>query len=329
MENVVFNGSRRLPAGLALTLAAVISLSISPLSGPAASASTDKPIVKKTGITVTGGFNTTPKMTFPDGAAPRQLTEDTLIAGTGTKVRSGDTVITNYVGEIWPKKAGSKPKVFDSSYSRGAPTGFAIRAGAVIPGFYKTLVGKRVGTRELMTIPPADGYGSSGNAQAGISGTDTLVFVVDLLADYKPSASAPGTVDDKLPATGWPKIVNPPGRPPAIASVAGVKAPTNPTSRLLVKGKGHKIDPSKTLVLQLVEADISTGKHTQSSWGKQPQLIKAQDVLSVVTALKGQSVGARAVTLLPATPAQPATSTNAAQPATPSQVLIIDVVGQY
>jgi len=33
----------------------------------------------------------------------------------------------------------------------------------------------------LLVIPPAEGYGTSGNSQAGISGTDTLVFVVDIL----------------------------------------------------------------------------------------------------------------------------------------------------
>ena len=64
--------------------------------------------------------------------------------------------------------------------------------------------------------------------------------------------------------------------------------------------------PSKTLVLQLVQTDIATGKQTQSSWGKQPQLVSAQTVLSVATALNGQNIGARAVALLPATPAQPA-----------------------
>jgi peptidylprolyl isomerase len=181
----------------------------------------------------------------------------------------------------------------------------------------------------LLSIPPADGYGSSGNSQAGISGTDTLVFVVDLLADYKPNASAPGVADSRLPATGWPKITNPPGRQPVITSVAGVKAPTSPTSKLLVNGSGAKIEPSKTLVLQLVQTDIATGKQTQSSWGKQPQLVSARNVLSLVTALDGQQIGARAVVLVPATPAQPASSTAAAQPATPAQVLIVDVVGQF
>ena len=33
-------------------------------------------------------------------------------------------------------------------------------------------------------IPPDKGYGAEGNAQAGITGTDTLVFVVDILDAY-------------------------------------------------------------------------------------------------------------------------------------------------
>ncbi len=278
---------------------------------------------------MTGAFNTKPTVTFPASQAPKQLIEQTLIAGSGTPVASGDTVITNYVGEIWPTKVGSQPKVFDSSFSRGAPTGFVIGTGAVIPGFDKTLVGTRLGTRVLLSIPPADGYGPSGNSQAGIAGTDTLAFVVDLLADYKPNASAPGTADNQLPATGWPKVTSTPGQEPKVTSVAGVAAPAAPTSKLLVKGSGAKIDPSKTLVLQLVQTDITSGAQPQSTWGMQPQLISAQNVLSVATALNGQNIGARAVALLPATPAQPATATAAAQPATPALVLIIDVVGQF
>ena len=257
-------------------------------------------MVGKTGVKVTGAFNTKPTVTFPPGPPPKQLVEQTLVAGTGTAVAAGDTLITNYVGEIWPTKAGTQAKVFDSSFSRGAPAGFVVGTGALIPGFDKTLVGKRLGTRMLLSIPPADGYGATGNSQAGISGTDTLMFVVDLLSDFKPNASAPGTADSQLPATGWPKITNTPGREPQITSVAGVKVPTAPTSKLLVKGSGGKIDPTKTLVVQVVQTDIATGKQTQASWGQQPLLVSAQNVLSAASALSGQNVGARAVALVPA-----------------------------
>jgi peptidylprolyl isomerase len=32
-----------------------------------------------------------------------------------------------------------------------------------------------------VVVPPAEGYGTKGNPQAKIKGTDTLVFVVDIL----------------------------------------------------------------------------------------------------------------------------------------------------
>ena len=33
----------------------------------------------------------------------------------------------------------------------------------------------------ILEIPPAQGYGEEGNEDAGIKGTDTLFFVVDIL----------------------------------------------------------------------------------------------------------------------------------------------------
>ncbi len=71
---------------------------------------------------------------------------------------------------------------FDSSFSRGAPASFQIGVGAVVKGWDKALVGRAVGSRVLLSIPPDLGYGEKGNKQAGIKGTDTLYFVVDILA---------------------------------------------------------------------------------------------------------------------------------------------------
>ena len=54
--------------------------------------------------------------------------------------------------------------------------------GQVVAGWDKTLVGATVGSRMIVAIPPGDGYGEQGNPQAGIKGTATLYFVVDILA---------------------------------------------------------------------------------------------------------------------------------------------------
>jgi FKBP-type peptidyl-prolyl cis-trans isomerase len=275
------------------------------------------------GVTVTGDFGATPKVTIPDTEAPAKLIEQTLVQGEGAAVAAGDTLVANYVGETWANQ-----RVFDSSFSRGEPAGFVIGKGSVIPGWDKTLVGQKLGSRVLLTIPPADGYGSGGNSQAGISGTDTLVFVVDLVAAFKPDASAPGTPAAPLPA-GWPKVSTTPAKEPTISSVAGVEAPKKPVSKLIVKGTGDQIDPAKTWVLQLVQTDIATGKDTQSTWGEGPQVVSGANVLPLASALQDQRVGARAVVLLPGTPATPASGSSPAQPAKPAAVLVIDVVGQF
>jgi peptidylprolyl isomerase len=311
----------------ALVLAACSSTSTShssPGSGSPATGSANTAV----GVKVTGGFDATPRLSIPAKSAPGTLTQQTLIRGAGPKVASGDTLIANYVGQTWAPKDG-KPNVFDSSFKRGSPAAFVIGAGAVIPGWDKTLVGKKIGSEVLLTIPPADGYGAKGQPSAGIRGTDTLVFVVDLVADYSPNASAPGTAVTDLPRSGLPKITNLPGEQPRITSTAGVKPPTKPASTLLVAGRGPKIDTAKTLVLQLVQTDLATGRHTQATWGKAPQEVSAQSVLSVADKLAGQRIGSRALVLLPPTQERPATATQAAQPAAPASVLIIDVVGQY
>src|SRR6266496_5457167 len=96
-----------------------------------------------------------------------------LVKGKGAKVAKGELVVAQYAGFIWRTK-----KVFGSSWSSGSPFGFTIGASPeqVIPGWDKGLVGQTVGSRVMLSIPPAQGYGSSGASQAGIKGNDTLLF---------------------------------------------------------------------------------------------------------------------------------------------------------
>jgi peptidylprolyl isomerase len=277
---------------------------------------------------VTGAFGATPTIKVPVKAAPATLTQQILTAGTGAAVAKGDVLIANYVGQTWAPKDG-KVNVFDSSFAHGSPAAFPIGAGRVIPGWDTALVGKRLGTRLLLTVPPADGYGATGQTSLGITGTSTLVFVIDLVAEYKPGASAQGTAVSHLPSSGLPKITNVPGKKPVIVTMAGAKVPAKPVSTLLVAGSGAKIDPAKSLVLQLVRADLPSGKNNLATWGQAPQTVAATSVFKVADKLRGQNIGSRAVALLPATPAVTATATQSALPAAPAEVLILDVVGQF
>ncbi len=148
------------------------------------------PVAPVAGLpTVSADAGKKPKITFPaDFKASGKLVVQPLLQGKGEVIESGDTLIAQYVGVIAP---GGKQ--FDASWDRKQVASFPIGTGQVIPGWDKGIVGQKVGSRLLMVIPPAQGYGTSGNAQAGIKGTDTLVFVVDLLGRVpapKPTTTA-------------------------------------------------------------------------------------------------------------------------------------------
>ena len=118
-----------------------------------------------------------PTITIPKTAAPKTLQVKTLIKGTGAVVKKGQYIVVQYTGVNY--RTG---KVFDSSWSRSAPWATEIGEGQVIKGWDTGLVGQTVGSRVLLVIPPADGYGTAGSSSAGIKGTDTLVFAIDILS---------------------------------------------------------------------------------------------------------------------------------------------------
>ncbi len=111
----------------------------------------------------------------PDPSGKFQRT--TLIQGTGPAAKKGDHIYVNYLGQVY---GADKP--FDDSFSRGTPFDFDLGGGRVVAGWDQGLAGVKVGSRVILQIPPKLGYGEGGNPDAGIEGTDTMYFVVDVLA---------------------------------------------------------------------------------------------------------------------------------------------------
>ncbi|MFJ7076613.1 FKBP-type peptidyl-prolyl cis-trans isomerase [Streptomyces sp. NPDC098781] len=113
-------------------------------------------------------------ITIPKGAkAPKGLEEQVLIKGDGKKVEAGQGLVAQYTGVKW-----EDGKKFDSSWDHGGATAFQIGTGSVVAGWDKGLVGKNVGDRVLLVIPPSLGYGASPSSELA---KNTLVFVVDIL----------------------------------------------------------------------------------------------------------------------------------------------------
>lgn len=95
-----------------------------------------------------------------------------LKKGTGPTVKASDTLTVNYLGETYQAK-----RPFDESYTK---TPLTSALSGLIPGWSTGLTGVKVGSRVLLQIPPADGYGAQGSGST-IPGNATLWFVIDVV----------------------------------------------------------------------------------------------------------------------------------------------------
>ncbi|MGW1023354.1 FKBP-type peptidyl-prolyl cis-trans isomerase [Streptomyces sp. NPDC002577] len=246
-------------------------------------------------VTAGTAFGEKPTVAKGSGEPSKDLAVKVLIEGSGAEVAKGDYLQAHYLGQIW-----STAKVFDNSYDRGAPSVFPIGAGQVIPGWDQALVGKKVGSRVELAIPPSMGYGSEGNSQAGIKGTDTLVFVVDIVNAFGPKSSAKGKVvaqdNADLPKVG----TNTDGKAPSI-DVPKKDAPKDLVANYVIEGDGEEVKDTDSLLVQYKGVLWDGGKEFDSTYSRsQLASFSLQQVVKGWSqGLTGKKVGSRVLVVVP------------------------------
>jgi peptidylprolyl isomerase len=104
-----------------------------------------------------------PGFTFPDSAAPTELSVDLLKKGSGAKTSAGDTVIVHYSAINW-KGQQLKDTTWDT-----APVAVVLdesaQGGSLPPDVIASLVGQTVGSQVLIAVP----------------GDQAVVYVIDVL----------------------------------------------------------------------------------------------------------------------------------------------------
>lgn len=211
-----------------------------------------------TAPTVKGGFNQAPTIAYPTTAPPTTLQVSVLHRGSGPKVTAGELLIGNYVGQIW------RGKVFDNSFRRKQLSSFPIGVGVVLPGWDKGLIGARLGSRVLLVIPPAQGYGSAGDPQAGITAKDTLVFVIDLVAAYGKNYFAQSNPKILHNSVDGITIKENGAKQPSVSIAKAAAQPTAVKFTQIASGSGKKIGPG-LVVMQLLQLSW-TGSLVASTW---------------------------------------------------------------
>ncbi|MDR1295080.1 MAG: FKBP-type peptidyl-prolyl cis-trans isomerase [Bifidobacteriaceae bacterium] len=115
-----------------------------------------------------------PTMAPQEGEPPADLVAQPLIEGTGPVVDATQVVAVKYAGWLWDGT------LFDSTWGATVPAAFSL--SGVIQGWGEGLAGQKVGSRVLLVVPPALGYGGAGTDT--VPPSSTLVFLVDILGAY-------------------------------------------------------------------------------------------------------------------------------------------------
>jgi FKBP-type peptidyl-prolyl cis-trans isomerase len=277
-------------------------------------------------VAVSGGFGSAPSVKIPSSKAGGSLTVKTLVHGSGPALTKTDAFIGNYAVYIW---SGTSHRLVQSTFATKNPQLFA---GPLLPGLKTALVGQKMGSRVLAVIPPAQGYGKSGNPQAGVKPSDTLVFVVDMLKEFPPTASASG---QQVTAGGGslPTVSPAKGTQPQI-TMPSAKPPSTLVAKTLIKGTGPAIQKGDTVIAQYVGEIWQSKKVFDASWKRgQPFSFRIGSTPSQVIpgwdkGLLGQTVGSRVLLVIP--PADGYGKTGQAQAGikgTDTLVFAVDVVG--
>jgi len=104
-------------------------------------------------------------------------------AGDGRAAKSGDKVVTHYIGQL------TDGTEFDSSHSRAEGLPVVLGGGGVIAGFSQGLEGAKVGMLRKVVIPPELGYGD--RDQGKIPPNSTLVFLLQIVEVEEGSGPPP------------------------------------------------------------------------------------------------------------------------------------------
>jgi FKBP-type peptidyl-prolyl cis-trans isomerase len=312
---------RRIAVLSALPLLAAVALAGcggSSSNSPAASA-----------VSVSGSFGKAPEVNIPAQKADAKLTVKTLVHGTGQALGRTDAFVGNYAIYLW---SGSSHKLLQSTFKAGGkPTLFS---GTLLPGLERALVGQKMGSRVLAVIPPKEGFGTSGDAQAGIKGTDTLVFVVDMIKDFAGNAAASGRAVSHGGGS-LPTVTAVTGSAPAMTMPKG-NPPKNLTTQVLIKGTGPTVAEGDTVVVQYVGAIWRNGYVFDSSWKRSQPFgftigaSPSQVILGWDKGLAGQTVGSRVMLVIP--PADgygKAGSPQAKIKGTDTLVFVVDILGAF
>lgn len=247
-------------------------------------------------VSVDGAFGSVPTIEF-EGPLTSEATQRTVLAqGEGDAAGNGDTVVIEYTvlnGETGAELAttgftGANAERFPIDTESQQLVGFSLLLDCATPG-----------TRLAGVIPPAEGFGDQGVPELGLTGTESLVFVIDVVsivppplerAEGEPQEAPEGFPTVELAENGAPTITLPEGEPLTEFDLA-----------VLILGDGPVVEDGQSVTVQYTGMNWNTGEIFDSSWerGVPADFPTSGVIQGFRDALVGQTVGSQIIAIIP------------------------------
>ncbi|WP_439566009.1 FKBP-type peptidyl-prolyl cis-trans isomerase [Microcella sp.] len=283
--------SSGLSAALLLSLAACAPGGSAPADGDCAPAGT-----ASDAVSVEGVFGEVPTIEF-DGPLMPDATQRTVIEqGEGDAAANGDTVVIEYTvlnGETGAELAttgftGENAERFPIDTASAQLVGFSLLLDCATPG-----------TRLAGVIPPVEGFGEQGVPELSLTGSESLVFVIDVVSIVPPALErAEGEAQEapegfptvELADNGAPTITLPEGEPFTEFDLA-----------VLILGDGPVVEDGQTVTVHYTGMNWNTGEIFDSSWerGTTADFPTSGVIQGFRDALVGQTVGSQVIAIIP------------------------------
>jgi peptidylprolyl isomerase len=256
---------------------------------------------------VSGAVGEQASISIPASVAPpTKVVSGVLVQGGGAQLADGDAVVVDYTLMDW-----TGAKLIGSTYGTGAAPDktqeFVLGSSSALQSWNQVLPRVRVGSRVEIVTPPSGAFGAGGASAYGISGSDDLVYVLDVVGGYPGTADITGTepvqADRALPAVSG----QPGSGQPKIGLPAGLAPPGTLTTKVLVHGSGAALAAGQRLMVQYEGVDWNTGRVFESSFarGQIASFVYGSDgvIPGWNTGLAGAHVGDRVLLVVPASAA--------------------------
>jgi FKBP-type peptidyl-prolyl cis-trans isomerase len=276
-------------------------------------------------VTATGAFGAKTTAAFPTPLVTKGVEVSTISQGAGKTIYPGQMV--DFQATVLNAKTGEA--IFATSFDKNNAARVKAANGV---GIGPALVCATVGSRLATTITVRQFAGKNGvDASYGLSLTDTLVFVVDIVASYLGRADGV----DQLPQAGFPSVVLAPNGQPGL-TIPNTAAPKDLMIEVLKRGDGPRVKKNDIVVTNYTAVIWSTQKVLSTNWDQvannfQAKKLDATDGSGVVDgmakAMIGQTVGSQVIVIVPPKYGYPSSSLPTGLTAGSTLIFVFDVLG--